>query len=162
MARTRHLGRVPAPFLAVLGALGIALGQLDAVCAVFLRRLLDVSPTVANLGPAVLDKADPRVLGAESGREVALVVILGAVAWLVGRSPAEKLGVLLVTAGTALLARSAALKLLIGWPTSLQAREWLWMLPQPVFCPLWIPLTAAAAALMLGLWLLGVARGGKA
>ena len=91
-----------------------------------------------------------------------MVVILGAVAWLVGRSPAEKLGVLLVTGGTALLARSAALKLLLKWPGSLQAHEWLWLVPRPVFCPLWIPLTAAAGALMLGLWLLGLARGGKA
>ena len=142
--------------LALLAALGIALGHIEAVVVVYIRRVLGWVPLPVDIGAADLARVPGWLIHTEQTREVATIVLLFALACLVGRNVVEKIAVFLLAFGTWDIAYYAALRAMIGWPESLRTQDCLFLIPRPWLAPVWLPILcslgmiALAVAIMLG------------
>ena len=144
--------------LAVLALFAIAMGYLEAVVVVYLRSLLGVSRG-ADLPPGevILERIAgfPWLLGTEQGRELATLVMIGALSWLAGRGLRRWVAAYLFVFGVWDLAYYAALRLLLGWPTSLATRDVLFLVPPGPWWdqPVWVPMAFATCFIGAGAWL---------
>src|SRR3990170_1050100 len=122
--------------LAVL-TFGIAMGYLEAAVVVYLRAALGAAP--AGL-PSIGDGAAFAVFeSTEIVRELATLVMIAAVGWLAGRSKVERLAWAAVVFGSWDIVYYVGLRLLIGWPSSLESWDVLFLVPAPWVGPVWAP-----------------------
>jgi hypothetical protein len=149
-------------FLAALTAFAIAMGHLEAVVVVYIRRLLDVVPMPEHLDADFVSRMPDWLIATEQGREAATIVMLLALGWLVGRSPLAKLGTFLYAFGVWDIFYYVSLKVLIGWPASLQTRDCLFLIPNPWYAPVWLPVSISLVMIAIALALFASSRGGKA
>lgn len=130
---------------AALLALAVGFGGAEAALVVVLRRLVD--PT-GDLFPLVT--LPPDLLQLERLREAATLLVLGAGAWLAGRSAAARFAGFLLVFGAWDVVYYAALRAALGWPGSLGDLDLLFLLPVPWFGPVWAPLTVAVTMCICG------------
>jgi hypothetical protein len=130
--------------LLLLAAFGVAFGHIEAVVAVYTRHLLGWVPVPADIGPADVAKMPNWLLHAEQTREVATVIVLLALATLVGRNFLERVATFLLTLGVWDIAYYVALKAMSGWPQSFTTTDCLVVIPDPWFAPVWIPIVCSA------------------
>ncbi len=143
---------------ASLWVLALAFGWIEASVVVYLREIYvrDVALQGSNYwaGLQVTLVSLPRHLAAlEMGREACTILLLGAVAWLAGRRPADRAGAFLLSFGIWDLAYYAVLKLVVGWPDRLGAWDILFLIPLPWVAPVWAPVTVAALFGIAGTYL---------
>ena len=141
--------------LAGLAVYAIAMGHLEATVVVYLRGLLGV-PHGAPLPDGtslrqVMGNLD-WMLPTEQGRELATLVMIGAVAYLSAQSRAARIGAFLFVFGTWDLAYYAGLHLLLRWPSSLATRDVLFLLPPGPWWdqPVWLPMAISVVMVALG------------
>lgn len=154
---SKRQGRLDYNFLVTLTAFGVAMGYLEAVVVVYIREILGIVPTPAQLTPEVLAQVPDWVIGTEQTREAATIVMLVALALLVGRTRAQKLATFLFAFGVWDISYYIGLKALINWPASLTTRDCLFLIPQPWYAPVWVPVVISAGMIAAALGLFVVA-----
>ncbi len=139
--------------------LGIALGYWEAIVVVYLRRILPPLPWEV-MGIAEFNNLlrSHGVLFLEQTREVSTIIILIAVALLVGRKRLEKLAIFLWVFAIWDIFYYLWLKVLIGWPPSLATIDCLFLIPGPWFAPVFVPLLASLVMMGTAVFLLRKAR----
>ena len=130
--------------LAWLVVFSVAMAFLEAVVVVYLRELYYPE------GFAFPLKMIPaRVALIEAGRELATVVMLVAVAWFSGRTPAERFALFGICFAVWDIFYYAWLRALIGWPASFFTWDILFLIPSPWIGPVISPL-AVSVCLIVG------------
>jgi len=140
--------------VALLSAFAIAMGYLEAVVVVYIRKILDIVPTPEDLTTQTLEQFPNWLMSTEQSREAATIIMLVALACLVGRTAMRKLGTFLFAFGVWDIVYYVSLKALIDWPASLATRDCLFLIPQPWYAPVWVPVLISLGMIALGLLLL--------
>jgi hypothetical protein len=91
-----------------------------------------------------------KIILIEVGREVATLVMLGAVAFLVARSLKEKLAYFFFSFGVWDIFYYIWLKIFLGWPPSLLAWDVLFLIPVPWVGPVLAPLLVSLLFVLSG------------
>ena len=136
----------------------VAMAYLEAAVVVYLRAALGV-PT-GSIFPIDLSPAAMPFGWIEVGREGAALVMIGAVAWIAGRSPLERLAWAAVVFGIWDIGYYAWLWVLSGWPPSVGTWDLLFLLPAPWAGPVWAPIAVGVALTGFGLAYAGRLRSG--
>jgi hypothetical protein len=143
---------------ASLWILALAFGWIEASVVVYLREIY--VREVSLHGPndwaglqITLVSLPGHLVVVEMAREACTLFLLGAVAWLAGRRPADRAGAFLLSFGIWDLTYYAALKLVVGWPDSLSAWDILFLIPLPWVAPMWAPVTIATIFVAAGSYL---------
>ncbi len=130
-------------------AYGIAMGYVEAAVVVYLRAAVGLSTSgLIPVDDAAAFGAFSRVEGV---RELATLVMIGAVGWLAGRSWLERLAWAAVVFGTWDLVYYLGLWLVIGWPPLPGAWDVLFLSPMPWVAPVWAPVVVSSALVGFGL-----------
>ena len=143
---------------ASLWVLALAFGWIEASVVVYLREIYvrEVSLQGPNYLAGLqitLVSLPSHLVGMEMAREACTILLLGAVAWLAGRRPADRAGAFLLSFGIWDLTYYAVLKLVVGWPDSLSAWDILFLIPLPWVAPVWAPVTVATLFVVAGSYL---------
>lgn len=149
------------PYVTALTAFAIAMGHLEAVVVVYIRRILNLVPTPEHLDPALYAKLPAWLIATEQGREATTIIMLVSLAYLAGRTPLDRLGTFLFAFGVWDIWYYVALKILLGWPASLQTIDLLFLIPQPWFEPVWVPCTISAGMIAFALAIFSRSRDGR-
>ena len=95
----------------------------------------------------------------EQTREAATIVMLVVIAYLAGRGLLQKLAYFLFAFGVWDIGYYVALKIMLDWPASLGTRDLLFLTPRQWWAPVWEPLLASTAFIVVAsLLLLGTRR----
>jgi hypothetical protein len=147
--------RLPWSRLLTLAAFAVAMGYMEAVIVVYIRHLGNMT----SLPPGSLDyhrfvaQLPPFLIPTEQTREAATLVMLVALALLVGRNTREKICVFLLAFGVWDIFYYVGLKALLNWPPRLTTPDILFLIPRPWFAPVWLPLLISAGMIVVALWL---------
>lgn len=137
--------------LSLLAIFGIAMGYLEGVVVVYLHEGLQV-PSALPIA-AVVKAMTERYLHIETGREVATIVMLAAVALLASASWRERAVAFLWAFAFWDLFYYVALYLLLRWPPTLTTMDVLFLIPVPWLAPVWVPLGISTATIVaIGVW----------
>ncbi len=140
--------------LLALAAFGVAFGHIEAVVVVYIRRIMDWVPLPGDITADDLAQVPNWLIHTEQTREVATIVLLLALATLVGRNFLEKVGTFLFVFGVWDLTYYAALKLMIRWPESFTTSDCLFLIPEPWIAPVWLPMLCSLGMIAIGTGLL--------
>lgn len=149
---------------------GIAFGFVEAAVVYYLRNIPPVNSNLApqpglramlNLGfiafleprKAVLRNAS--IDHAEQMREIATLVMLGAVSFLAGKNLKARLAALLISFATWDLFYYVFLHFLASWPRSLMDIDVFFLVPVPWVGPVLTPVVISAGLLAAGIILFG-------
>ena len=138
-------------------AFGIAMGYLEGAGVAYLRAAVDAGPATPEFDQAAFRPFE----AIEVAREVATLVMIGAVGWLAGRTRLERLAWAAVVFGAWDIVYYIALRLAIGWPASLTDWDVLLLIPDPWVGPVWAPIVVSLALVGFGLaaaWRLRLGR----
>ena len=130
-------------------AYAVAMAYLEAAVVVYLRAAIGV-PT-GTVFPIDLSPEAMPFGWIEVGREAATLVMIGAVGWIVGRSPLERLAWAGVVFGIWDIGYYVFLWVFSGWPSSVATWDILFLLPAPWAGPVWAPIAVSAALIGFGL-----------
>ncbi|MHB1922742.1 MAG: hypothetical protein ACYCOO_10955, partial [Chitinophagaceae bacterium] len=112
----------------------VAMGYLETTVVVYLRLIFYPHgfhfPLVALSG---------QVAGIEILRESATLVMLICIGGLVGKNALQRLGVFMYCFGVWDITYYIFLKLLLGWPSSWNTWDILFLIPVPWVGPVWAP-----------------------
>ncbi|TAL06059.1 MAG: hypothetical protein EPO00_11780 [Chloroflexota bacterium] len=133
---------------AVIG-FAIAMAYLESAVVVYLQGALD--GRVGEIFPLRPELAVGDYILIEVGREVATIVMIGAVGLLVGRSSLERLAWAAVVFGAWDIGYYAWLQVFSGWPGSLATTDLLFLIPLPWVGPVWSPIAVSVALVGAGL-----------
>ena len=147
----------PIGLVVAIGLYAVAMAYLEAAVVVYLRAALGVG--TGDVFPVDLSTTGTH-LGFELGREVATLAMIGAVGWLAGRSPLERLAWAAVVFGIWDIGYYAWLWVFIGWPPSVGTWDLLFLLPVPWAGPVWAPMAVSAGLIAFGLVYAGRLRTG--
>jgi len=133
----------------VVGIFAMAMAYLEAAVVVYLQRALSINPL--TLFP-LRNLASLGGLGSiELGREIATLLMLGTLGWLVGRSALERFAWVAVAFGIWDIGYYVWLWVFIGWPTKFTTFDLLFLLPVPWVAPIWAPIIVSLALIVAGL-----------
>lgn len=142
--------------LAAAGAVvfSLAFGYVEAVVVVYIRLAVSgtMDPRAAIEAEQLATAAFPWWI--ELTREVATILMLAGVAVALGRGWWERAGFFLLAFALWDAQYYVALKILTGWPPSLDATDVYFLIPVPWVGPVWLPLLldAFAVGLTRPLW----------
>jgi hypothetical protein len=138
----------------VVAVYALAMGYLEAVVVYYIRYALgDVHAT-----GSVTSSIGKFPWGIEMTREVATLVMLGAVALLAGRHWRERAAALLWAFAIWDATYYLGLEILAQWPPSIITQDVYFLLPVPWGGPVWVPLLADALMILLAGWLVSGRR----
>jgi len=132
--------------LIILAVFGIAMAHLEGVVVVYLRKTLGLPDSESN--KASVEKFPKRYLNIEISREVATIVMLVTIAWLVGDSWTERGIFFLWTFAFWDLFYYVSLYILIKWPPSLKTIDVLFLIPVPWIAPVWFPVGVSSLTII--------------
>jgi hypothetical protein len=150
---------------AALVAFGLAFGFVEAAVVIDLRALYEPAQRQAHpdtppgeLFPALtiqelqlLSPQGVRLLNVEVARELATMVMLASVGFVVGGHPVRRFAAFLAAFGVWDLSYYVVLRLLNGWPASFATWDILFLIPVPWSSPVGAPMLAAAVMVACGL-----------
>lgn len=122
----------------LLAIFGIAMAHFEGVVVLYLRRALGILNRVPNRD--FLEKIPKDYILIEKTREAATIVMLVALALLVGTSWIDMIIVFLWTFAFWDLFYYLSLYILIKWPSSLTTIDVLFLIPRPWIAPVWFPI----------------------
>ena len=134
----------------LLAIFGIAMAHLEGVVVVYLRKaigLIDSDPETGN--KELLEQIPRRYIRIEMTREAATIVMLVALALLVGQSIVEQIMVFLWTFAFWDLFYYVSLYLVIKWPPRLSTTDVLFLIPVPWIAPVWFPVGVSTLTIIL-------------
>jgi hypothetical protein len=142
---------------------GIGFGFVEAVVVVDLRAILD--PLSGRPGGVAADgelpmiafdrlrQADPaalRLMRIEMVREAATLLLLAGVGLAAGRKFIQRFSAFMLAFGTWDVSYYLSLKLLLGWPASLETWDVLFLIPVPWAAPVAAPIAVASSMIIAG------------
>jgi hypothetical protein len=133
--------------LSLLALFGIAMAHLEGVVVVYLRKSLGLLDSESN--KESLEKFPEWYLKVEISREVATIVMLVVIAWLVGGSWVEKGVFFLWTFAFWDLFYYLSLHILIKWPPTLKTIDVLFLIPKPWIAPVWFPVGVSSLTIIV-------------
>lgn len=142
---------------------GSATGWLEAVVVVYIRSLVGIAHAETVPSPEEVMRRFmelPWLLPTEQTREVATLVMLGAVAWLSASRIVPRCGAFLFTFGVWDISYYLALYALLRWPPSLDTMDLLFLIPPHPwwYQPVWVPVAISCGMIAVGVRLF--TRGG--
>jgi hypothetical protein len=132
--------------LTLLAVFGIAMAHLEGVVVVYLRRALGILDSESN--KESVDKFPKRYLAIEMTREAATIIMLVAIACLVGNTWLERGIFFLWTFAFWDLFYYVSLYILIKWPPSLKTVDVLFLIPKPWIAPVWFPVCVSSITII--------------
>ena len=133
--------------LILLAVFGIAMAHLEGVVVVYLRNVLGIIDTESN--KESLDKFPRRYLNIEISREAATIIMLVAIAYLVGISWTERCVFFLWTFAFWDLFYYLSLYILIKWPPKMTTIDVLFLIPKPWIAPVWFPIGVSSLTIVI-------------
>jgi len=135
-----------------IGVYAIAMGLLEAICVIYLRRLL--LPAGTEPPAAVADRLKIEII-----REACTLAMILAVAWLTGHNLRARSAYFFFIFGLWDIFYYAGLKWLADWPASWLQWDCLFLIPKPWYGPVLAPvLISVYFAYVCGLILVEKAR----
>lgn len=134
--------------LAVI-AFAVAMAYLEAAVVVYLQGTLGAAVGQIFPIPSAIEFGNLEQI--ELGREVATIVMIGAIGMLVGRTSLERLAWAAVVFGVWDIGYYAWLQVFSGWPGSLTTVDLLFLVPVPWVGPVWSPIVVSCALVGFGL-----------
>src|SRR5690349_21577037 len=126
-----------------------AMGLLEAICVIYLRRL--IVPDGGDLSQAM---AQVNRLPVETIREAATIVMLLAVAWLAGSNARQRIAHFFLMFGVWGILYYVGLKWLADWPSSWLEWDCLFLIPKPWHGPVLAPVLISAYFVVACGWML--------
>ena len=132
-----------------------AMGWLEAVVVVYIRALLGIAQT-ETIPPAEEVYARiaslPWLMPTEQGREVATILMLGAVGWLAAGTLRGRLGAFIAAFGAWDIVYYIGLYAYLRWPPSLATMDMLFLIPPHPwwYQPVWLPVSIATLMVIGG------------
>jgi hypothetical protein len=133
--------------LSLLALFGIAMAHLEGVVVVYLRKALGMLDSESN--KESIEKFPRRYLHIEMTREAATIIMLVAIAYLVGGTWLERGVFFLWTFAFWDLFYYASLYILIKWPPTLRTIDVLFLIPVPWIAPVWFPIGVSALTIII-------------
>jgi hypothetical protein len=153
--------------LAAVAVISVALGYVEATLVVYLRHITapvrrehfpnSVREVVHLLSVEQLraaGEAYPFLLAVEVAREPMPLLLLAALAWVLGRRPRQRLAYFLVGFGVWDIFYYAFLKLLLNWAASPATWDVLYLIPTAWVAPVWAPLAVSTTMIAAGVLML--------
>lgn len=116
----------------------VAMGLLEAICVIYLRRLILPQGLEAGHAPARLGRH------VELIREASTIVMLATTAWLAGTNVRSRLAAFFVMFGIWDILYYAGLKWLANWPKAWLEWDCLFLIPKPWYGPVLAPVLISA------------------
>jgi hypothetical protein len=135
---------------AVVIVYALAMAYLESAIVVYLTGAL--GGQVGVLFPLRPALEAGSLVAIEVGREVATLVMIGAVGVLAGRSLLERLAWAAVVFGAWDIGYYGWLWVFAGWPGSLETTDLLFLLPVPWVGPVWSPVAVSVALVAVGVF----------
>ena len=136
----------------LLAIFGIAMAHFEGVVVVYLRKALGIDNKQTNKD--LLKELPKRYISIEKTREVATIVMLVAVALLVGNTWLDMIVVFLWTFAFWDLFYYLSLYLIIRWPPKFTTIDVLFLIPRPWIAPVWFPIGVSSITIITILILL--------
>jgi len=133
----------------------IAMALLEAAVVTYLRTFLD---RIEPYQPSPLP-VPGWLMPIEIAREMATVIMLGAVAWLAGRRWQARFGYFLIAFGMWDIFYYVFLAPMSGWPRSLLDWDVLFLIPLPWWGPVLAPVSIAALMVIGGTMIAQLGKG---
>jgi hypothetical protein len=133
--------------LSLLAVFGIAMAHLEGVVVVYLRKALGLLDSESN--KESVDKFPKRYLYIEMTREAATIIMLLAIAYLVGTTWLERGIFFLWTFAFWDLFYYLSLYILIKWPPTLKTIDVLFLIPVPWIAPVWFPIGVSSLTIII-------------
>ena len=133
--------------LSILAIFGIAMAHLEGVVVVYLRKVLGILDTESNKISA--GKFPKRFLNIEISREAATIIMLLAIAYLVGSTWLERGIFFLWTFAFWDLFYYLSLYILIKWPPTFKTIDVLFLIPVPWIAPVWFPISVSSLTIIV-------------
>jgi hypothetical protein len=133
--------------LSLLAVFGIAMAHLEGVVVVYLRKALGLLDSESN--KESVDKFPKRYLYIEMTREAATIIMLLAIAYLVGTTWLERGIFFLWTFAFWDLFYYFSLYILIKWPPTLKTIDVLFLIPVPWIAPVWFPIGVSSLTIII-------------
>lgn len=125
------------------------MAYFESAAVVYLQRALEMTPQ--SIFPLRNEDSLGGLGGIEIGREAATLVMLAMVGWIAGRKSLERLAWAAVAFGIWDIGYYFWLWVFIGWPTSLNTFDLLFLIPAPWVGPIWAPIVVSLALITFGL-----------
>jgi len=132
-----------------VGVFGLAMGFLEAIVVVYLRDIYYPGGFGFPMSPV-----SPQMYFVELVREVATVLMLLALGFLVGKNRIQKAAYFLISFAAWDIVYYIALKLFLDWPSSLLAWDVLFLIPLPWLGPVLAPVIVSLTMIWFGASLL--------
>jgi hypothetical protein len=136
----------------LLAIFGISMAHLEGVTVVYLRKALGIKNDETNKD--LLEKVPKQLIFIEKTREVATIVMLVSIAFLLGTSWLDRVVVFLWTFAFWDLFYYLSLYLVIKWPPKLTTIDVLFLIPRPWIAPVWFPIGVSSITILIILGLL--------
>ena len=130
----------------LLALFGLAMAHLEGVVVVYLRQVLGITATESNI--EALKKFPKDYVFIEKTREIATIIMLVALALLVGETWLDQIIVFLWTFAFWDLFYYLSLYLLIKWPPSFTTIDVLFLIPRPWIAPVWFPIGVSSITII--------------
>lgn len=142
--------------LAAVVLFAVAMGWLEGVVVVYIRGLFGMAHTAVTPPPSeAVERFQqlPWLLPTEQSREVATLIMLGAVAWLAADRTRARFGAFLIMFGVWDIVYYLALYVMLRWPPSLGAMDVLFLIPPGPwwYQPVWLPVAISVVMIAIGL-----------
>lgn len=131
----------------LLSIFAIAMAHFEGVVVVYLRKALGVKNEQTNR--ELLKELPKHLIFIEKTREVATIVMLVALALLVGSSWLDMIIVFLWTFAFWDLFYYLSLYLLIRWPPKFTTIDVLFLIPRPWIAPVWFPIAVSLITIII-------------
>lgn len=133
--------------LFLMAVFGIAMAHVEGVVVVYLRKALGMLDSESN--KEFVEKFPKRYLYIEMTREAATIIMLVAIALLVGETWIEKGVFFLWTFAFWDLFYYVSLYILIKWPPTLKTIDVLFLIPKPWIAPVWFPIGVSSVTIIV-------------
>jgi len=140
----RSLEKVHWNFI-VLGLFGIAMGALEAIVVVYLRKIY--YPEGFDFPLTMLSQ---QLLSVEWLRETATIIMLAAIGIIAGKNNLQKFAYFLYTFAIWDIFYYGWLKILLNWPPSFLTWDVLFLIPVPWIGPVLAPIIASLTMIVFG------------
>ncbi|WP_340114853.1 hypothetical protein [Maribellus mangrovi] len=134
----------------LLAVFGVAMAHVEGVVVVYLRKAIGMPEKNTEVGnKELLEKVPRRYIRIEMTREAATIVMLLALAYLVGQSWLDRIVVFLWTFAFWDLFYYVSLYVVIKWPPRLTTTDVLFLIPRPWIAPVWFPVGVSSLTIVL-------------
>jgi len=130
----------------MLSVFGIAMGHVEGVVVVYLRKALGMIDSESN--KEVINKFPKRYLNIEMTREAATIIMLVVIVYLAGTTWLERGIFFLWTFAFWDLFYYVSLYILIKWPPALKTTDVLFLIPKPWIAPVWFPVGVSSITII--------------